>query len=184
MLSKESQGHPVKINSDTFFEGLIDSYYKKLMNLAYTYVKDWSTAEDIVQDVFIKVFHKMEQFEERSSIKTWLYRITMNQCKDYLRKSYIKRVVITGIMDKLSPVDDETPERSFEKVSMDKDLAECILQLPLKYREAIILYYYEDLSIPEMSDLLKEKEATMKSRIQRARKRLKDILLKRGISYE
>lgn len=184
MLSKESQGHPFEIEGDELLEKLIDSYYKRLINLAYTYVKDWSTAEDIVQDVFIKIFHKIEQFEERSSIKTWLFRITMNQCKDYLRKSYIKRVVVTGIMDKFSPVEEETPERSFEKISMDKDLAECILQLPVKYREAIILYYYEDLSTPEMSELLKEKESTIKSRIQRARKRLKDILLKRGISYE
>ncbi|WP_235849095.1 MULTISPECIES: sigma-70 family RNA polymerase sigma factor [Bacillaceae] len=171
--------------ADHVLEELIDAYYKPLMNLAFTYVKDWSTAEDIVQEVMIKVFRQIDSFEGKASIKTWIYRITMNQCKDYLRKTYVKRVFITGMMEKFSPPSKEdTPEATFVKGSRNKEMAEAVLELPTKYSEAIILYYYEELSMVEMSEVLNLNVSTIKSRLQRGRKKLKVLLEKRGISYD
>ncbi|WP_041808134.1 sigma-70 family RNA polymerase sigma factor [Evansella cellulosilytica] len=167
---------------DVFLEVLINQYYEALVNVSYTYVKNWSTAEDIVQDVFIKILNSYHLFENRSSIKTWLYKITMNKSKDYLRKTYFKRVVIMGVIDRL--ITDRTPEDNIIQKSMDKELAECIFILPIKYREVIILFYYEDLSLTEMGELLGENVSTLKSRLQRARRRLKEVLSSRGITYE
>ncbi|HWL25298.1 MAG TPA: sigma-70 family RNA polymerase sigma factor, partial [Ureibacillus sp.] len=67
------------------FQQIMHEHTDYLLKLAYLYVKDWPTAEDIVQDVFITFYQKFEQFEERSSLKTYLSKITVNKCKDYLK---------------------------------------------------------------------------------------------------
>ena len=64
---------------------LIDLYAESIKMLAFTYVQNWSTAEDITQDVFIKCYEKMEDFRGDSTYKTWLYKITRNKCIDYLK---------------------------------------------------------------------------------------------------
>ncbi|WP_051314634.1 sigma-70 family RNA polymerase sigma factor [Alteribacter aurantiacus] len=159
----------------------IDDYYKDLINLAYTYVKDWGIAEDVVQESLIKAVRHMDSFHHQSSIKTWVYRITMNQAKDYLRKSYVKRVTVSTVLEKIFTSSHNETEAIVLKQSEDEVISEAIMTLPLKYREIILFYYYKDFSVKEISDLLDEKESTIKSKLQRGRKRLKLELEKRGI---
>ncbi|WP_036821188.1 sigma-70 family RNA polymerase sigma factor [Pontibacillus yanchengensis] len=71
---------------ETFIEQLIKEYHQSITRLAFTYVKDQPLAEEVTQDVFLTCFHKIESFRNDSSIKTWLYRITINKSKDQLRK--------------------------------------------------------------------------------------------------
>ncbi|WLD95477.1 sigma-70 family RNA polymerase sigma factor [Alkalihalobacillus sp. AL-G] len=151
-------------------EEAIREYGKQLTNFAFSYVKDWTTAEDIVQDSFIKAFRKYDSFKGESSLKTWLYRIAANQCKDYLRSSYFKRVVLSNILPTKNQPENPTTDE------VDEDLANFVIKLPVKYREVIILHYYEELPIKQISELLQLKESTVKTRMRRARLLLKSKL--------
>ncbi|WP_062109049.1 sigma-70 family RNA polymerase sigma factor [Bacillus niameyensis] len=157
-------------------EEYIDLYGKGMTNFAYTYLHDWGEAEEIVQEVFLTVYEKISTFKGGSSIKTWLYSITANRCKDLLRSSYKKRTVIT---DKIHLFMGGTVYSSEEQFSMTVDsmqLAKSVLSLPVKYREVIILYYYDEMNTKEISQLLSINNSTIRSRLQRGRNLLKERL--------
>jgi RNA polymerase sigma-70 factor, ECF subfamily len=158
-----------------YFEGLILTNEKAIVQFAYTYVKDWSVAEDISQEVFIKVYKNISSFNQRSTLKTWLFSITANECKDYLRKTKRRMKWWNHILQSNTKQDVDTPEtivlQNEEKVSIGKAL----LGLPVKYREVLILYYYEDLSSEEISQLLGVNSSTVRSRLDRGRKHLKNL---------
>lgn len=173
------KGASCPMNKHYFTEGnyplrdLIEQYGKSLTNFAFTYVKDWSLAEDIMQEVFINVY-TYEQLHEVTSIKSWLYTLTANKCKDYLRKNYIKKDILVGLRDYLFlKPNQNTPEHDVISTSKNKRIAAQILELPVKYREIIILYYYEELTVKEISNLLGQKESTVKSKLHRGRKLLR-----------
>lgn len=168
----DSPTHSNEMNI-ALLEEAVTNYGKQMTNLAYTYVKDWSLAEDIIQEVFIKALRNMNKFRGQSSLKTWLYSITANHCKDYLRSSYFRRVVLSNVFP--------LRHKDEEKVNGENhNLSTYVIKLPVKYREVIILHYYEDLKIREISELLEVNEATIKSRLQRARKILKNKLGEEG----
>ncbi|WP_257350231.1 sigma-70 family RNA polymerase sigma factor [Pseudalkalibacillus decolorationis] len=157
-------------DANTVIEEAIRKYGKQLTNFVFSYVKDWSTAEDVVQDSFIKAFRKYDSFKGDSSLKTWLYRIAANQSKDYLKSSYFKRVILSNIISTKN-----NREKSSEGET-DDDLAYFVLKLPIKYREVIILHYYEELGVQQIANLLQMNESTIKTRLRRARTLLKDKL--------
>ena len=142
-----------------------------MLRIAYLYVQDWLTAEDIVQDTFISYYSKYEQFKERSSLKTYLIRITINKCKDYLKSWRYRKQVLTNQFF-LSKKD---PPRLTQKEEQ-LDIANAILALPLHLREVIIHYYYNELSIVEVGELLALSDNTVKTRLRRARQLLKEQL--------
>jgi RNA polymerase sigma-70 factor, ECF subfamily len=164
-------------NQDTLeIDDILYQYSKQILNLVYTYVKDWGIAEDLTQEIFLKVSARLATFEQRSSFKTWLYRIAINHCKDFKRKRYFTSTVVTAKIQDLFKSREPSAENRAVMRSQNKELAEKIMGLPIKYRETIILYYYEDLSILEICDLLKMKESTIKSRLQRGRSQLAMLL--------
>ncbi len=122
-----------------------------LLRLAFLYVKDWPAAEDIVQDVFISFYQKFEQFEERSSLKTYLSKITVNKCKDYLKSWRYRMQILTNSFSSKSTKNRNRMIEQDEKL----ELADAVLQLPLKYREVIIYYYFEELSVLEVAATIK-----------------------------
>ncbi|GAE26470.1 RNA polymerase sigma-70 factor [Halalkalibacter wakoensis JCM 9140] len=167
---------------EKFLEQLIDIYAKPITNFAYTYVKDWGTAEDIAQDVFIKVNEHLDTFRQEASLQTWIYQIAANRSKDILRKKYFKTTFVTDLVEKMILKRDEhTPEKHVMQITEGEELAQMVLDLPVKFREVIILYYYHDLSTTAISQFLNINAATVKSRLQRGRHRLKDILLEEKI---
>ncbi|WP_169891100.1 sigma-70 family RNA polymerase sigma factor [Litchfieldia alkalitelluris] len=153
-------------------EGLIDQYGKALINFAYTYVKDWSLAEDIVQEVFISVY-KADQYVNITAYKAWLFTITANKSKDLLRRKYFKTDLFVGIRNYFWKAITHTPEMEVMADAENRLVSTQVFDLPIKYREVIILYYYEDLSTSEISDLLRLNPSTVKSRLQRGRHLLK-----------
>lgn len=143
-----------------------------LLRLAFLYVKDWPAAEDIVQDVFISFYQKFGQFEERSSLKTYLSKITVNKCKDYLKSWRYRMQILTNNFFSKSKNSRNRLIEQDEKL----ELADAVLQLPLKYREVIIYYYFEELSVLEVAQQLNLSENTVKTRLRKARTLLKDEL--------
>lgn len=161
---------------EEILESIIDKYGRAMVNFAYTYVKDWSAAEDAAQDALIKIYRREDTFNHQSSLKTWIFSIVANQCKDHLRKNYVKKLILGGFRDRDLIAKDASPDQQVDAQEAEKELAEKILALPVKYREVIILHYYEDLSVGEISDFLGTNLSTVKSRLQRARNKLRSSL--------
>ncbi|QPC48262.1 sigma-70 family RNA polymerase sigma factor [Mangrovibacillus cuniculi] len=161
---------------DIWFEKVMDEYGDKLTKFAYHYLKDWKLAEDVVQDVFVTCYMNFEHRHEITYLKSWLYKITINKCKDYLKSSYVKRTLLDSSLFRLFSSEEPTPEMSVIYQSEDELLSSSVLSLPVKYREVVILFYYEDLSIEEISELLHLNKNTIKTRLNRGRARLKGIL--------
>lgn len=154
---------------------LMIKYGKEILQLAYTYVKDLSLAEDLTQEIFIKCFKNLDSFKQKSSLKTWLYRIASNHCKDYVKSWHHRKVTIKeNISELLTSTIHQVDEVS--KKGEDDELIKAVFQLEIKYREVIYLYYYEDFSIKEISQAIKVNENTVKSRLKQARQLLKESL--------
>lgn len=156
-------------------EALIRKYGNDVLRTAYMYVKDIHVAEDIFQEVFIKVYKNLSTFVGNSSIKTWIIRITINTCKDYLKSAYNRRVVpMTEYQE--DAISTESDYDEVEKRDTNHLIKESVLSLPAKYRDVVLCVYFNDMSIAEAAKTLKIAEGTAKSRLARARQKLKDIL--------
>ncbi|AEG60271.1 sigma-70 family RNA polymerase sigma factor [Desulforamulus ruminis] len=151
-------------------------YGKDILQLAYTYVKDLSQAEDLAQEIFIKCFRHLDSFKQQANVKTWLYRIASNHCKDYLKSWHHRKVTVNDKITELLLFSNHQVDEEVIKKDEDEELVEAVFQLKIKYREVIYLYYYEDFSIKEISQALKVNENTVKTRLKRARQLLKEIL--------
>ena len=165
---------------DTVVERLIEQYGQEVYKIAYFYMKETQLAEDVFQEVFYKVIKNYHKFNHQSSEKTWLIRITINTCKDMLRTSWIKRVTTFGVWQD-SENEYEKPY-DIEKKETNKELYELIQRLPQKYKEILLLFYYKDLTYEEISEILQIPEGTVRSRLSRAREKLKKMMNERGVS--
>ena len=150
-------------------EEFIYKHGEELLRLAYTYVKKHDVAEDIVQDVLLKAFEQQDQFLGKSSYKTYLYRMTINRCYDYFRSWSYRNTLLTDGFSKITKKSSSSNEDSTH-------VGECLLQLPIKYREVLILYYYKDFTQEEIASLLSVSVNTVKTRMVRGRERLKKLL--------
>ncbi|MGM7703830.1 sigma-70 family RNA polymerase sigma factor [Pseudalkalibacillus sp. Hm43] len=169
----------LRLYKEEIMEEVVDYFGERLTRLAYTYVKDWGKAEDIVQDVFITCYSKLETFRGEGSLKNWLYKITVNRCKDHLKSWSHRNVWFANPMTLFKEEsNDQTPELRLIVEDEYNELAQSILSLPVKYRELIILYYQEEMSLTEISELFNMKQSTLKSRLFQARKLLRSHLEK------
>ncbi|MUK88283.1 sigma-70 family RNA polymerase sigma factor [Ornithinibacillus sp. L9] len=169
------------LSKEGAIEWIMEEYGEGLKRFIFFYVKNRSQADDIFQEVMLTVYRKIDTFQERSSIKNWLYQITANKCKDYLR-SPVHRLI--SLKDQILEKSDEfTPEKSYVLDEQKKTVIEAIMDLPVKYREVLILQYYKEFSIQEISDLLEVNPSTVKTRIMRAKEKLK-VKLKEEFLHE
>lgn len=154
---------------EQMFQQVMQEHSDYLLKLAYFYVKDWPAAEDIIQEVFLSFYRKFEQFEERSSLKTYLAKMTINRSKDYLKSwRYRKHMLTNTFLNPAKKGRNRVVEQD-EKL----EIADAVLQLPLKYREVIIYYYFEELSVLEVAQILSISDNTVKTRLRKARALLK-----------
>jgi RNA polymerase sigma-70 factor (ECF subfamily) len=149
---------------------LIEKYSDMLIRISYSYMKNLNDAEDIIQEVFIKLLEKQPDFESTEHEKAWLIRIAINLSKDKLKSAYFRNT--TALEDDFVDTTEE-----------DNEIIHAVLNLPVKYRSIILLYYYEDYSISEISNILNIKESTIGSQLSRGRKLLKSML-KEDFEYE
>ena len=153
-------------------EELINTYSDYLYRIAFIYTKDRLAAEEVVQDVFLNYYHKSDQFEQKASIKTYLVKMTINRSYDYLRSWKNKKFAIFQLF--------QSYEKGAEQIYVEKELkgevTAAVLALPLKDREVLLLYYYEEMTITEIAELLQLAVSTVKSRLQRARAKLRPKL--------
>lgn len=155
---------------------LITEYGDSILRMCYIYLKDYHLAEDITQETFFQVYDNYESFQQQSAIKTWIIRIAINLCKNQMRTKWfsVKR-------QEEFPVLSYTED--YDGVIDREQLLTAIGNLKPKYREVVLLFYYQELSVKEIAELLDIKESTIKVRLKRAREQLKAIL-KEDYFYE
>ncbi|WP_301109369.1 sigma-70 family RNA polymerase sigma factor [Sporosarcina sp.] len=155
-------------------EKVLGEYGDYLLRVAYLYVKDENIAEDIVQDVMMKFYQNQRQFKGQSSLKTYLVKMTVNRSHDYLRSWKSKGLVLVEKLRGISAK--RSPEQQMIKNEDNQVLVKAMFSMTLIYREVLILYYFEELSTVEIAGLLSCPEATIRTRLQRGRRQLKQRL--------
>lgn len=170
-----------KEERDRLLLSAMDSYGDYLMRLTYLIVKDEKMAEDIVQEVFIRYYLNLEKFEGRSSVKTYLYRIAVNECHNYFKSWAYRKMEISNLFGHLL-VSKDMPEKEVLQKESDDHIVKMIEGLPLKYREVIWLHYYSELTVTEVADVLDCPVNTVKTRLVRGRK-LARIAFEEGNDY-
>jgi RNA polymerase sigma-70 factor (ECF subfamily) len=164
----------LKKGREDAYRQLVDEYGNKLLRTCYLILKDREEAEDVVQETFIKVFKKIDTFKEKSGLYTWIYSIALNLSRDKMR---IKQDTLTLIDEWIGNDDVE----SHVEMKIDRELLRKeIFEMNSLYREVLVLFYFEEFSIKEISNLLNEKEGTIKSKLSRGRNILRESLLKGG----
>lgn len=158
----------------------MQEYGTRILHLAYFYLKDRQLAEDVAQEVFLKAYQSMDQFRGDSAVYTWLYRITVNLCRDRLRSPWWKRIFLPEEMPVVKG--GEQPEEEALAAVQNQEILRHVLSLPVQYREIVMFYYYEDLSTSQIAEITGLPENTVKTRLHRARKQLKEILSREGVT--
>jgi RNA polymerase sigma-70 factor (ECF subfamily) len=160
------------------FDALVRKYQKPLYHLALRMTRDRDDAMDIVQGVFVKVYQKLDSYDDRHEFFSWIYRITINESINFTNRAKRSEEYQSGESVVLAPTQETT--RSAEALS--QEIAGAIDMLKPDYRMVILLKHYHDMSYQEMADALGVPEKTVKSRLFTARQQLKEILGARGIT--
>ncbi len=151
------------------FEQLVSEYQSQLRRLCCVLLKDVHLAEDAVQETFLKAYRSMGRFRNDSSERTWLTRIAVNTCRDLMRSRWFRHIDRSVRIEDLSePEAPADPE--------DTGLYETILQLPAKQREVVLLYFYQNMTMQEISDILQISVSNVSRRLESARKTLRKKL--------
>ncbi len=162
-----------KGNAEAFGD-LVRHYEKFVFNIALSYMSNYDDAFDVAQDAFIKAWRRIDTFKGDSAFSTWLYRICSNTAKDALvqrNKAYCE-----GELEEHIPDRSKTPEESAIENERAEELRRALNMLEPHMREMIILREFEELSYSEISEHLGLELGTVKSRLNRARERLREIL--------
>ncbi len=160
-------------NTDAF-EELITRYKKLIFNTAYRMMGNREEAEDITQEVFIKIYNSLSKYDPEFKFSTWALRITSNLCVDWLRKRKGETVPIEEVYDLKD--NGLTPEDEYISKERQKRVQAAINKLPDKYKELIILFHHRNLSYQEIMGITGETLTIVKNRLYRARQMLKDEL--------
>ncbi len=145
---------------------LMNDYGTTLYRMCCLQLRDRTLAQDAVQDTYLKAFKALGDFRRESSERTWLIRIAINTCRDYLRSSWFSRVD-----RRITP--DDLPETGEEKPLPDDEVLRAVAALKKPLREAVLVRYYQNLSVREAAEALRVSEATVKRRLQAANERLR-----------
>ena len=143
---------------------LVQEYQSALLRLCYLSLRDEELARDAVQETFLKAFQALDKFRGESSEKTWLTRIALNVCRDVRRTNWFRYVDRRVTLDSLQRVAD-SPEKNIE-------LGIAVSRLPGKLREAVLLYYYQGMTLEEMAEALHTAKSTISTRLKQAREKL------------
>lgn len=149
--------------ADISYEDIVHKYIDMVFRIALSQTNCKADAEDVVQDVFLKFLSCKKKFESEEHIKAWLIRVAINCSHKIFSSSWFKKTV---------PLSEDIP---FEEPEMS-DVYNALNTLPHKYRTPLYLYYYEELSVKEISALLNIREGTIKSQLSRGRELLRQKL--------
>jgi len=173
-----------KQGDEASFEALILSCKGKAYNIAYRYMRNEEDALDVMQESFIKIYRHLEKFNEQSQFDTWVYRIVVNACNDMLRKNKNKTINDTIYKNKDSEdvfieIADKgpRPDEILENKEKSKYILSCLEKTGHDHKEILILRDIQGFSYEQIAQILNCSMGTVKSRLSRARLKLKEIYL-------
>lgn len=177
------------IQNQFHFEKLYHEYKKLVFNVALNYLQNVEDAEEVTQDVFIKVYNSLENFNQKSAVKTWIYRITINQCLDFIKqKNSQKRFFIFGKKSQneqeyLNTTTFEHPGILLENKEEAAILFEVINTLTENQKTAFLLSKLDGLSNPEISEIMQLSISSVESLVFRAKAALQEKLAEKFTNY-
>lgn len=148
------------------FERAAMMYMDNVFAVAFNYFRDPSEADDIVQEVLFKLLKSDVKFESDEHIRNWMLKVAVNQCR---------RVSVSSWFRKTMPLEEYAGSLKYEDPEQSA-LFFAVMDLPKKYRIVIHLFYYEDYSTAEIAEMLRMNESTVRTRLRRARMKLKEVL--------
>lgn len=147
----------------TVFRILAETYRSMVYRIALNFFRNIQDAEDVTQEVMLKLYLRVEPFDSEKHVRNWLIQVTLNHCRSIWRSPWRQRV---SLEDLAAAIPFFSPE--------DEELFQTVMELPEKHRTVLYLFYYEDMSVREIAEVLKLSETAVTSRLSRARKALKD----------
>ena len=159
----------MKIN----IEEVVRTYGDMILRLAVVNTKDRTAAEDVFQEVFLKLFRYQKSITCEEHLKSWLIKVTLQRSYTYTHSPWNTS---TEALFREEDLLDEETEETMSDTEKESDVTRAVMGLPKKYKEVIHLFYYEELSVKEIAEILGEKEATIKTRLARGRSILEERL--------
>ena len=161
----------VQAQDEIAFRELVERYQAKVFSIIYGILRNRNDAEDIAQQVFAKIYFSIGKFDSRSSLLTWIYKITVNECYDYLRKKRVRKLVYESDLE--NAVEKEDQRHAVDTALAQRDLLMKLLQkISAEDRMLILLKEVEGHSIAELADMTGMNENTIKVKLFRARQKL------------
>lgn len=175
----KTAGEPTSRPIEAEANRLVATYADTILRVSYTYLHSTQDAEDICQDVLLKALNRAERFESAEHERAWIIRVTINAAKDLLRRQSGRATV--ALDDIAEPV---APTRATERelAARAEGILERVMALPLEYREAIYLHYYEGYSIKQIAAIVHASESAVATRLSRGRSKLRPAL--EGVRHE
>jgi len=155
---------------------IYDRYSGRIYNFAFRFLKNAEAAEDAVQEVFVKMMRHANQFNGDAKLSTWLFSITANWCRDYLRKADNKNKETADVLVSLPTPSELAPDRNLERRENEQLVRKALDALTSEQREAILLSRYQGLSYAEIAQIAGCSEGAVKTRVFRAMETLKKTL--------
>ena len=164
---------------ETAFREIVEKYQSKVFSIIHGIVRQRNDVEDIAQQVFSKVYFSIRNFDFRSSLITWIYKITVNECFDYLRKKKVRKLVYESDLsedevrrvENIEPAGDRTP-RTDQRLASQDYLVKLMSKVSEEERTLLMLKEVEGYSVEELSSMMHMNENTIKVKLFRARQKL------------
>jgi RNA polymerase sigma-70 factor (ECF subfamily) len=170
------------LNKEQVLTDLMAEFGKDVWKHALFLTLKPEIADDIMQEVFIKVYEKMYSYRGQSSIKTWLFTITRNVARDHWKSAWSRKIVLFGFSSSHS-AESPSAEQEVMRLFEQDEVWKIVLELPTKIREILLLHIHHNLSLKELAEILHISVSAVKSRLHRARIKV-DKRLKGEFIYE
>ena len=165
----------VKNGESHYFTNIVKQYEQKVFTTVIRIVKIHATAEDIVQDIFIKVFYSLHKYKKTGSFNAWLYRIVVNNCFDYLRKTKLQTISIDSDV-----TNSHYPEKILLLHERNEQLEQLLQQLDETEYMVLLLKYVNELSYDEISEVLQISLNDVRNKLHRSKRKLRSTSTKKG----
>ena len=161
-----------------FYTYLVRRYEEKLLRYIKRYIKNEDASEDVLQTTFIKAYENLNGFDIKKRFSSWIYRIAHNEALNKLKKENRSVSGFDPEIFEMLVENNSNPEKEYVTKELREQIGKCFLELPIKYREVLTLFYLEEKKYEEISDILRLPAGTVATRINRGKKLLKEICQK------
>ncbi len=155
------------------FEGIVQRWQRALVNLAYRFCRDRGRAEEMAQEAFLRAYRSLDRWRRESAFSTWLFALATNLYCSELRRIPARTMTLDEVAE---PRDSRPVDGGLEDADRDRTVRRALFALPAKYRETLILFYFQEMDIRATARSLGVPEGTVKARLSRGRKILRNKL--------